>query len=585
MEITAGSRKKHIVRVGVLIMSILHAVIIGSSTQSSITFRLLSLDGEKIEYVVAGEPFRLEVYMEGVGQAPQTIDVPGLDRLNAVRNGFFVATINGHSTVRYSYKAQVNKAGVFLLGPVTIQYDGKEISSDRFRIIAREERTTSAQSHTKRKALPDFFARLEIDKKEVVVGEKVSVKLRFYFKDTEAMVRQVNRIDIPQVTASAPDKPITAHEIIDGQEYGYAEWRWNIFPTEPGKLVIPAHSIDFDVVVHSTNQWSLLSLFGTRMQTKREHTNACVLNVKALPRHDGHVFLVGRIVDVHAEVNPQTAPVGQAVLLAIEIEAEGNLEGIERLELVGMPEALKYYDSKSMMIKSRSSRFNRKRFEFVIQGLQPGEWHIPAQTYTYYDVEYKAYEQQSTQPLMVHITPSPASSSNAAVISKDDKSVQDEHIHPALGRINTTGPWSATMHRTGLSWWLFWCLVILPVCVSSVLFCMPYLRGWWNEKTKYFTAFKRARNNLTRAQTSGDSHHIYYIMKSLMADRVGMPLDQLSPDTMTQALQKAGMPYDQLMVWQDFCVQLSQQVFAYQTPRPELFAQAYQWISEWEKFI
>ena len=65
------------------------------------------------------------------------------------------------------------------------------------------------------------------------------------------------------------------------------------------------------------------------------------------------------------------------------------------------------------------------------------------------------------------------------------------------------------------------------------------------------------------AQTARDSRRIYYIMKSVIADRTGNPIEQITPEYIHSLLLNAGMPTEQLHEWDEFALLLTQQVYAY----------------------
>lgn len=549
----------------------------------TITVRLLSQDGEAIEYVAVGEPFRVEVVMEGMGQAPKNLTIPGLDKINARRNGYYLTTINGVSSIKFNFQAQIDKPAVIPIGPVTVMHDDKEIKSNKLRVIAKVDDSTTIQRKQKKDEI-DAFLRFFVDKKDAVVGEKIVAKLRFYSRGQDIQVRQLNNRELPSFTMTTLEGPTQGQEIINGNTYQYAEWRWNLFPKDEGKLVIPAYSIDYDQVMQRSSQWSFLSLFGTRMETKRVHSNAQVINVKPLPPHKGQLFLVGNVTEVTAELTPNTIKIGDAAILSIDIEGEGNIEGIEKIELRGMPDSLKYYDSKTVMVSNgKSGKLERKRFEFIVQGLKEGNWEIPAQTFSYYNVSQKAYEEKSTIPLQITIDPGALPNTPLDVQTLTDK--ESELTATDLGPINTKSPWNGTSAQRSLPWLLFFLLALLPILLFVGAFAWGIIYHWYLQRVRYSFAYKRAHEQLVIAQKNKDSRRIYYIMKAVIADRKKIPIDQISPEIIHQILKTMGMSEHKLIEWDKFSIALQQQVFAYHDHKPELFAQAHQWLNEWEGLL
>lgn len=554
----------------------------------SITLRLLSIEGQEVTEVAVGEPFRLEVIVEGMGQsqAPKAIEIPGLDKINARRNGYFLSTINGVSTVKFNYQAQVDKPTFATLGPVAVDYQGNEIQSNKLKVIAKigDSKTNPSPTQRSKKEALEPILRLYVDKKDAVIGERINARLRFYPRATEVQLRQLNHRDLPAFTMTPLEGPTTGQETVDGKSQQYVEWRWSLYSKEVGKLVIPSYSIDYDKVIQQTSQWSFLSLFGTRMENKRVHSNAQVITTKELPPYKGQVFLVGKLVDVTAEISPDTLKVGDAATLTIEIEGEGNIEGIEQINLNGMPSIVKFYESKNMMMNQpKTTRFTRKRFEFVVQGLKEGTIEIPSQTFTYYDVEQKAYEQKSTNPLLLTILPAPAPE-----ITEVSDQLQEPESHRQemeLGPINTKGPWYAVSSGMALPWWLFIVLTLLPLLLIGAMFLSQLAYQWYIPYARRHYAFKRAHKQLVVAQPARDSRRIYYIMKSAISDYTGKPVEQISPEYIHEWLRSLGMPLDTLHLWDEFLLQLTQQVFAYHDHKPELFSTAHQWLNEWERLL
>ncbi len=558
-----------------------------AAASPSITLSLRSMDGTEIEQVAVGEPFRVEVVLEGMGQGLNAIEVPGLEKINGRRNGYYLTTINGVSTVRFNYQAQVDKPMMAFLGPVVVDHEGKEIRSNKLKVVARMDATpTHGARPSRKKDQDDTFLRFYVDKKDAVVGEKITARLRFYYGSPELQLRKLNIRDLPSFSVTAVEGPTSGQEVIDGKTYRYAEWRWYLYPKESGKLVIPAYSIDFDVVNQRSSQWSFFSFFGNQLESKRVHSNAQIITVKPLPNHKGPVFLVGRLTDAVAELSPDTTKVGDAALLAIEIEGEGNIEGIENLTLVGIPDALKYYDSKNVLVNGqpKTGRFMRKRFEFVIQGMQAGTWEIPAQTFTYYDVEQKAYLEKSINPLTLTVLPGPP-------VDLQEKSEQvngaSEQEIPLveLGPLNTKGPWNVWHQRAGLPWWLFVLIALLPFGLIGAAVAGNWLSAWYRPRARYKSAFKRAHEQLVTAQSARDSRRIYTIMKAVIADRMQVPVDQISPEYIHNVLHNAGMHQERLEEWDAFSGVLMEQLFAYHDYKPELFAIAHQWLNEWEGLL
>ena len=60
--------------------------------------------------------------------------------------------------------------------------------------------------------------------------------------------------------------------------------------------------------------------------------------------------------------------------------------------LTKVPDSFKWYDSKNYMTDATQSGFSAKVFEYILQGLKPGEYEIPPQEFAYFDVNSKTYK-------------------------------------------------------------------------------------------------------------------------------------------------------------------------------------------------
>src|SRR5688572_19538771 len=58
-----------------------------------------------------------------------------------------------------------------------------------------------------------------------------------------------------------------------------------------------------------------------------------------------------------------------------------------------------------MLDKVDPSEWTKYNFEFIIQGLLNGEWQIPSQDFTFFDVGSRTYKTLQTMPLSLMIMP------------------------------------------------------------------------------------------------------------------------------------------------------------------------------------
>ena len=143
--------------------------------------------------------------------------------------------------------------------------------------------------------------------------------------------------------------------------------------------------------------------------------------------------------------------------------------------------------------QTKAGKLIRKRFEFVIQGIQESTVEIPSQTFIYYDVEQSSYTQKSTNPLTLTILPGAVPDVSAASDNALEKTPPAQAVE--LGPINTKGPWNATLARTALPWWLFILLIFLPGIALGVIFVWQLLYRWYVHYARYRYALNVRTSN------------------------------------------------------------------------------------------
>ena len=240
----------------------------------------------------------------------------------------------------------------------------------------------------------------------MVVGEKIHCSLRFYYQNPSLSLENVGEPASTGITVCERKGPTAGTEFINKIPYTFIEWEWDAYPDQTGKILMPAYSLDFNMPSAQENRADLFSMFfGQRLVRKRIYSNAVELNVDSLPPHPHQPNAIGSFKSIHAKAQPATARQGEGIILTLEFEGDGNFERLETFALEGMPDALKWYDSKSY--SEPIQKGHKKSFEYIIQGLQPGEWEIPSQKFTYFDVKNRTYKTLKSSPLLLTIVSLP----------------------------------------------------------------------------------------------------------------------------------------------------------------------------------
>ncbi len=557
---------------------------------AGVTLRMTDAQGHDLEQVAAGQPFTVEVVIVDMGSQVNAPSIQGDSRITLQMSNRQFTTINGKNSAKYSYQAQINEPGVYVLGPATVASS----NSNTMHVTVGTTQKTLGKQH--KKDSEEVLFELSLDKKHLFVGESTIVTLTFYYIDDTVALKNIIQPTFEGFTVNGDVNTYTqGQEKIKGSLYKYVRWEWQLSPTKTGTLTVPAYGAEYEKLASNNNRFGLELFFMGRMNERlRTYSNALSIQVDPLPPYNGLVTTIGFFKQVTATIEPPVAQEGEALVLAIEFEGDGDLDAIKTPELRGMPEALKYYDSKHYIVPSEDkNQFPKKRFEYIVQGLRAGTWQIPAQEYVIFDVKKKAYKTFKTKPLTITIMPNTALQKEAATKSVSEKNNIEENVKDVtaddLAPLDETGLWYRQSERAPLPLWLFVLLSLLPgiYLLIDMIWRMIKKRASLNEPiVRAKKAFAIARSALEKAQQNNDVTHIYPIVIQLIADRYQRDSKEITQDFIEKKLQEAGLSNIECTKWHDFFMQVTESAYSKKTTDGNnLFAQANLWIDKLEGIL
>jgi len=565
------------------------------SLPAQVTLRIQDTAGNTLQQACVGEPFMLEVEVADAHNSMQVPTIIGLDRFVAKRTGLYIHTVNGKSLAKYSYRVRIDQPGIYEIGPAVITDHNKKQASQIVTVNVGDQSMSSTVTTSKKEQRRHKreLLRLLVDNNNVVVGQKVTCALRFYYNKNAIELRQIGKPEITNAEIKDMEGVENGTELINGVSYKYVEWHWHLYPSQPGKMVIPAYSIDFDIQKKQAHALGSLSLFfGPRAERKRIYSNAVSLHVDPLPPYDGSVQAIGDFRKIEAHIKPAVVKEGEAMVLALELEGDGDLAAIEIPQLTGLPEQLKYYKSNSSIIKTPdTTTLSKKQFEFIVQGIACGEWEIPSQSFAYFDTESRSYRTLQTTPLAVTIISQPASSGSAGLKQETKKTEGDTETVHSIYPFITQGPWYPVNEREAMSWRLFLFLGIMPLGVTFYrLLCAWLARYWQRNRPRRWQkrrAFRVARRQLKKAANQQDVAQIYHIFVTLIADCCSESTAQISSSFIKEQLYKTETPENIITMWDNFFARATEYAFmaSYKDKslKTAFFKQADQWVNRFEE--
>lgn len=527
--------------------------------------------------VVVGQPFTLDVVIDEVHGSIPAPTIQGLNNFVARQSGSYMSSINGKATARYSYQVRIDTIGSYILGPATITHQQQQLVSNEVRVdVVKDVGVVQQNNKSSKAADSKTFLRLMIDSESVVVGQKIGCVLRFYYQDPSMTLVNIGAPELPGFDVKEGSQLEHGSADLEGVEYRYVQWRWDIYPIKPGEFLIPAYNADYDVPSKDNHLLSgFLMLLGNRAERKRVYSNAITIKVSPLPHCDTPVHAVGVFERFSAEIKPGMAKQGEGMVLTIDIEGNGNLQAIAT-PLLNLPSSLKYYDSNNSIIAPKhSDELPKKRFEFIIQGLKSGEYDIPEQLFTYFDIETNQYVTLRTSPLAVSIKPGVAHTKKNEITHNfsAQEDMSDAIIQEQIGDINKLGQWYPDGERKSLPWWLFELLLLIPclyIVCPFVLEKLILLTGN-NIRLARRRAFGKARKQINHAIKNADDKNLYTIFITL--------LQQLE--------QEQKLHVEMPIEWTQFFEQITHAAYAQSDNKnnDELCRVAKQWLERLEKII
>lgn len=340
--------------------------------------------------------------------------------------------VNGKvsSSVEYTYVLVPRFPGKAVIGPIAAGPGGPQTAPIEVSVLRSNQGRTPpagrAQAPGRAPAPaqggpPDLFVTAETDKTRPYVNEQVLLTVRFY----AAVPLLGNAEWVPpdlQGFLSEDLPPAQPRQTTyQGRDYYVYELKSALYPAQSGRLTIGASTIRCQAQVDANVDPFAPDFFQrffsqgvVSAQPRSLRSNALAIDVLPLPQEGkpaGFSGAVGRY-RVSAEVDKNSAQVGDAVNLSVTLEGEGNLKALGEIALPEMP-GLRAYETVSSLNLQKDSAGVRgsKVFRTVLVPKTSGSVRVPPVPFVYFDPGARRYERVETAPIELSVSPSAASAS------------------------------------------------------------------------------------------------------------------------------------------------------------------------------
>jgi hypothetical protein len=392
----------------------------------------------------------------------------------------------------------------------------------------------------------DLFLRSEVDKKEVYVGEQVTLSVWIY---SRVDLSQVSNEKFPNLDGfwtediESPTSIVNEPRTVNGVPYRAALLkRKALFPMRAGTRELEPAEMD--------------ATTGFLFAGRREHRvgNPLTLKVKPLPPGAPAGFVPANVgsFQLTAELSSSTAELGSPVTLRVALQGQGNMKEVV-LPRATAPAALKLYEPTSQeRISAVRDRIEGKRSqEYLVMAQQTGTFEIPPLSFSYFDPESHRYETVRTQPLSLTVTPGEAGALRAAgPVGGVPDSVRNVLPAGALRPLRLEARFS-----TPTPVWrrpLFVAAAVLPPAAWVLLSLVGVVRtrrARHDPVSEQRRGTRAARGRLAaaaRLRTSGTdgafSEEVERAVTAFLEARLGAGLSGLTRDALRQRLTEAGAP-------------------------------------------
>jgi hypothetical protein len=492
-------------------------------------------------------------------------------------------SINGVSRYSnvYTTRVSVDAEGEYKIGPAFIDDNGQHIESESVTI-------KSTNNPVETKKVEDCFLTMDTSKRSVYVGERVGFMLRFYQSNTQI---RLDGIDKPSFKGFLSDPLMGSQNgtsILDEVKYRYSEWRSELYPEGPGVATIPPVRATYITPLERRSRRDDLfdlmgGLFGSSHEKKELYSNTVTIDVKPLPYHESETKVVGHFEKYISSTNSSSAGAGEAIVLTLSLGGSGNFKMIDHPKLT-LPDGLNYYNSHAKMKQDQQTGMIYKSFEYVIQGLEVGEYTLPSQEFIYFDLESEEYKTVESEPVDITIS---AISQSTKLEEQEGQGRGDTF---ELFPIDTGGLWKAPRKRM-IPWLYFFMLLFSPL-VAWIIFYIKKQRNFILAKNapeiRYRKAFKYAYEIFKKARTNNYQGQLYHMFIELFGARLKIMNNQVSEALIEKTLQEKGFSSERITEWRLLFARLAEQAFTSHRVgdnNDNLFNKAFSWLRDLEKVL
>jgi hypothetical protein len=390
--------------------------------------------------IALGESAELTVTVNGSASATSTVPrVDGLE-IEPIGEQTSMQIINGNvtSNVAQLFRVTPNRAGDFTIPaiggngqPIKLHVDkGPGGQTQRAMPQARLHLPASRFSQPSNSMPVDSknqsaFLRIELPKRELIVGELVPVKVKAYFRSgVSASLNGLPTLSSDAFTLNKfDDNPEQTRELIDSVPYTVVTWTSALSAVKAGDYPL---NLDLPVMVRVQEKGArgnnpFKDFFGddsafddpffdnffsnATQKPLTLHTDGATVKIEPIPTQGRPADFAGAVgqFDVTAEASARNGTTGDPLTLRMTITGRGNFDRVTTNGLTSSPDWKTYKPNGKFTPDDSAGIEGTRTFEQSIVPTKAGAQEIPALSFSYFDPVTQRYVTKSTAPIAVDI--------------------------------------------------------------------------------------------------------------------------------------------------------------------------------------
>lgn len=495
---------------------------------------------------------------------------PGISKIYNSSN--INGKVTSQSSVIYTYTLLAEKAGTFTLPKGSVRINGRAYATGtkQIKVLPPDKNSQSQQQGGSQPRIvnpnsrnakfddKDAFFRIIFSKQKVYDQEAVLVTFRFY---SVLDIRDVGNIQFPDFEGfiaedvQLPYNRELSAEVYKGKNYYTIDVKKTLlFPQRSGKLTIPSGTLDIVFAVPSGQY--MVTPGGGRVEVMTEvrrvlNTPPTTIDVTPLPIDGKPIDFSGAVgtFTVNTSLSSQKVSANETVNLKLDIEGVGNIKLIKTPN-IKFPESFEVYDPKvaNDLIVTENGLSGTKTIEYPFIPRTPGEYTIPAITFSYFDINTKTYKTVTTSPHTIEVTKDLNAGKGASMSYMNQREVEVENDirYIKTGELRFINSSNFIFGSIG---YILWYIIPLLIFVSVFIYYRQQIKANMNVAlTRIKKANKVAKQRLKIAnkyllEKNKDKFYeeVLRAVWGYLSDKLSIPVADLNRENIEFELSKWGV--------------------------------------------